>query len=167
MEASPITTSPPVVAPPASVPDVDLLDFGCVDTVASALAPASNVEDIFGTMTLEPTLSTAPVETVPLVETVSEKESAIPSTARTAPVDPFAAEGLLGDLSETPLNGFGMTTSNFEYKGSVMAPLMLTTAQFGSQWGKCPVTSPFSIISRKVGSLDSFMKECESVVYIP
>jgi len=161
--APPVAAAPPAAAPPAAAPAVDLLDFGGFDAPAPAPAPASNVEDIFGAMTLEPTPITmpAPVEAPPLVETVSEEETAAPAPA--PPVDPFAAEGLLGDFTETPLQGFGMSTSKFEYNGATMAPLKITTAQFGPQWGVCPATSPVSINSRKVKSLDSFMIECESV----
>eukprot|EP00980_Cylindrotheca_fusiformis_P024840 scaffold12579_cov132-Cylindrotheca_fusiformis.AAC.1 len=49
-----------------------------------------------------------------------------------------------------------------------MAPLKITTAQFGQQWGSCPATSPTSIASsKKVSTLDSFMKECEAIGLYP
>jgi hypothetical protein len=79
------------------------------------------------------------------------------------PVDPFAAEGLLGDLTDTPLKTFELSSSKYEYNGSVMAPLKISTPQFGPQWGSMAATSPISIASsKKVGTLDSFMKECEA-----
>ena len=43
-----------------------------------------------------------------------------------------------------------------------MAPLAISTAQFGPQWGQCSATSPVSITSSKVASLESFMKQCEN-----
>ena len=168
--ASPPVAAPPIAAPapaPAVAPDFDLLDFGgSTDVVTPAPATVTNdVVDIFGTAQLEPTSvtpATAPEEAAaaPLVETVSEEEEPAPVNA--APVDPFAAEGLLGDFQETTLQGFGMSTSKFEFNGSPMAPLKITTPQFGQHWGSTPATSPVSINSRKVVSLDAFMKECES-----
>lgn len=171
--------APPLAAvapPPAATPDFDLLDFGAPVVTAPATA-ANDVTDIFGTMTLEPTPATpiaAPTETppAPLVETVSEEEATAPKTAppappTAAPVDPFAAEGLLGDFAETTLQGFGVSTNKFEFNGSPMAPLQITTAQFGQNWGSCPATSPVSINCREVVSLDAFMKECENTGLYP
>mmetsp|Transcript_53807 Transcript_53807/g.60127 ORF Transcript_53807/g.60127 Transcript_53807/m.60127 type:complete len:1071 (-) Transcript_53807:45-3257(-) len=168
--APPIAAAPPVAVAPPPAPDVDLLDFGGgYDDISSPVPAASTtVDDIFGALTLEPTPVTAPasapVGATLAVETVSDDEPAapVPAPAPAAPADPFAAEGLLGDFSETPLEGFGMSASKFEFNGSVMAPIKITTAQFGQNWGGCSATSPVSITSRKVGSLDLFMKECES-----
>mmetsp|Transcript_11926 Transcript_11926/g.28279 ORF Transcript_11926/g.28279 Transcript_11926/m.28279 type:complete len:1070 (-) Transcript_11926:83-3292(-) len=169
--AAPVAAPAPA-PPPAAVPDFDLLDFGSTDPVTPAPATAANVVDIFGTMALEPTPVTpaAPAEPVhaPIVETVCEEEEPTapstdnPAAPPAASVDPFAAEGLLGDFQETTLQGFGSSTSKFEYNGSPMAPLQITTPQFGQHWGSCPATSPVSLNSRKVVSLDSFMKECEN-----
>ena len=69
----------------------------------------------------------------------------------------------MGDFQETTLQGFGVSTSKFEFNGSPMAPLQITTPQFGQQWGTCTATTPVSINSRKVVSLDAFMKECENI----
>lgn len=169
--AAPVA-APSVVAaaaPVAAAPDFDLLDFGPTDTITPAPAAVANdVVDIFGTMTLEPTQASphaAPAESAPapLVETVSDEEPAAPTTAPPAPppVDPFAAEGLLGDFQETKLQGFGTSTNKFEFNGSPMAPLQITTPQFGQNWGSCPATSPVSMNSQKVVSLSDFMKQCE------
>ena len=147
-----------------------MLDLGGFGDATPA-TPAPTV-DIFGSAPLEPTADMAPTAPVPatappVVETVSEDEddalaaSAAPPPPAT-PVDPFAAEGLLGDLAETPLQGFGISSSKYEYNGSVMAPLKIVTAQFGQKWGSCPATSPVSITSHKVSDLGKFMKECES-----
>ena len=157
--APPVAAAPPVSAP---APEFDLLDFGSGYDAAPA-APTA-VDDIFGAMTLQPTPA-APVEAAPLVETVSDDDEPtvpIPAPAPATFVDPFAAEGLLGDLSENTLQGFGGSTSKFEFNGVVMAPLKIDTAQFGGNWGGCPATSPISLTSQKVTSLDIFMKECES-----
>lgn len=170
--AAPVA-APPVAAapPPAAAPDFDLLDFGgSADVATPAPAPASNdVVDIFGSMALEPTPAApppaaAPAEPAPapIVETVSDEEEEPAPAVPASPVDPFAASGLLGDFQETTLQGFGASTSKFEYNGSPMAPLKITTPQFGQHWGTCPATSPVSINSRKVVSLDALMKKFES-----
>ena len=169
--AAPPVAAPPVAAP-AAAPDFDLLDFGGAATPAPAPAASSDVVDIFGSMTLEPTPAAPPAAApaapppAPLVETVSDEEPAPPAPAPAppaAPVDPFEAGGLLGDFQETTLQGFGVSTSKFEFNGSPMAPLQITTPQFGQQWGTCTATTPVSINSRKVVSLDAFMKECENI----
>lgn len=168
-----VSTAPSVAAaPPPPAIEFDLLDLGGFDDVAPGYAPAL-ADDIFGAATLEPT-PVAPVPEAPppagappVVETVSYDE-AVPAPAPPLTiVDPFAAEGLMGDFSETPLSGFGMSSSKYEYNGSVMAPLKITTAQFGQQWGTCHATSPVSITSGKVASLDSFMRECEGAGLYP
>lgn len=172
--APPVPSAPqprqqPAEAPPLGNPlpsppgEVDLLDLGGFGDVAPSPAPAL-ADDIFGSMTLEPSPATealAPSRFAPppLVETVSEDDEA-PTKQR--PVDPFAAEGLLGDLSETPLQGFGTVSATYEYNGSVMAPMKIVTAEFGQQWGNCRATSPISVTSSKVTSLDSFMEHCVS-----
>ena len=176
--APPVSAAPPLTTPaPPPTPDVDLLDFGGGYDALCSPAPAlsTSVNDIFGAMTIEPTpvaesASSVPskpspsVEPAPLVETINDDDevtAAAPPQPPAAPIDPFAAEGLLGDFSETPLKGFGISSSKFEFNGSAMAPVTMTTAQFGQNWGGCSATSPVSISSRKIGSLDSFMKECE------
>ncbi|KAG7367427.1 adaptin N terminal region-domain containing protein [Nitzschia inconspicua] len=154
--AAPPVAAPPVTLAPAPAEEVDLLDLGAFDVAAPAPALAN---DVFGSSTLEPATATAP----PIVETVSENEDVLPAPApvQQATIDPFAAEGLLGDLSETPLQGFGILSSKYEYNGSVMAPMKIVTAQFGQQWGSCTATSPVSVTSRKVTFLNDFMKQCE------
>jgi len=178
--AAPPAPPPPVPAPPpapAPAPvEIDLLDMGGFDDVQPTPAPAGAVAvDIFGSAPLEPTpMPAPPVESPPVVvETASddgEEELAAPAPAPpapapspAAPIDPFAAEGLLGDFTDTPLKTFEMASSKFEYNGSVLAPLQITTPQFGQQWGSCPATAPVSMMSQKVVTLDKFMKESESV----
>eukprot|EP00536_Pseudo-nitzschia_multiseries_P008305 jgi/Psemu1/197762/e_gw1.209.25.1 len=172
--APPVAAAPPPAAPPAAAPEFDLLDFGGTDVV-SAPAPASlanDLVDIFGTAALEPTpaapppAAPVPAAAAPIVETVSDDEveaPPAPAPAPADPVDPFAAEGLLGDLQTPTLHGFGVSTARFEFNGSPMAPLKITTPQFGQHWGSCTATSPVSVNSRKVVSLNLFMKECENV----
>jgi hypothetical protein len=77
------------------------------------------------------------------------------------PVDPFAAEGLLGGVPDAPLTTFSLSSSVYEFNGNAMAPMKIVTAQFGQQWGSCTATSPVSITSAKVVTLDQFMKKCE------
>ncbi|CAJ1938995.1 unnamed protein product [Cylindrotheca closterium] len=175
--------APPVAAapapPPAPAAEIDLLDMMGFD-MAPAPAPAAAVDDIFGSAMLAPTpVSAEPAAPPPIVETASVDEEDLglqapggvdrPTTAAAAitpveTIDPFAAEGLLGDLQDKPLASFGVSSSKFEFNGSAMAPLKITTAQFGQQWGSCAATTPVSIpSSKKVSSLDTFMKECEAV----
>ena len=170
-----VAAAPPVAAPappppPAPAPEVDLLDMGAFDvqpTPAAAVAV-----DIFGS---GPILSEtpAPAHSPPIVETVSEDEddgvvdvtpaAAAPPAPAAEPIDPFAAEGLLSDLTDAPLASLAPTASKFEYNGTPMAPCPITTAQFGQQWGSCPATSPISMSSTKITTLDAFMKKCEAV----
>jgi hypothetical protein len=44
-----------------------------------------------------------------------------------------------------------------------MAPLTITTQQFGQQWGTCTATSPCSVTGTKIVSLETFMNTCEQV----
>ena len=154
--------------------------MGAFDVTPSPAPAAAVADDIFGSGLLTPTpaaaTAAAPAAAAPIVETASEDEVDIGAAAANTvqhatsassaiePVDPFAAEGLLNDVTDAPLASFESSSSKFEYNGSVMAPLKITTPQFGQQWGGCPVTSPVSIpSSSKVSTLDQFMKECEGI----
>jgi AP-4 complex subunit epsilon-1 len=170
---------PPAAAPPVAVAppvEIDLLDMGFFDDPApagGAVSSNSAADDIFGSATtmLAPTAA-APAPAAPppmMVETASEDEqeaAIVPSAAAAASsaamVDPFAAEGLWNE--DTPLKTFEMqyASSKFEYNGNTMAPLTITTPEFGPQWGSCPATSPVSLTSQKVTTLEAFMKECTS-----
>jgi len=161
--------------------EIDLLDMGAFDAAPTPVPAAAVADDIFGSAMLSPTPIAAPAPAAPAaapltVETASDDEEDLglpapadvdrPTTASAAiePVDPFAAEGLLGDLQDKPLSSFELSSCKFEFNGSVMGPLQITTAQFGQQWGSCAATSPVSIpSSKKVSTLDSFMKECSAV----
>jgi AP-4 complex subunit epsilon-1 len=155
--------APPVAAAPVSAPqpavEVDLLDLGGFDDPAPAAPVPALADDIFGAVTLEPTpIAPAPAAAPPVVETVSDDEEPAAAPAPKAPIDPFAAA--FGDTpTESTLTGFSIPSTRFEYNGSVMAPLTITTAQFGPQWGTCPATSPVSVTSSKVATLDAFMKQ--------
>lgn len=122
-----------------------------------APAPAAAAPDpIFGEQTITPTPLAAPAPVVPEVETVSEDEPDVPAA------DPFANAGLLSDMIDKPLTTFERS-SKFELGGQEMAPLPITTAQFGQQWGNCPATNSISLTSAKVSSLDQFMAVCSEV----
>jgi AP-4 complex subunit epsilon-1 len=169
--------APPVAAPampppaPAPAPEVDLLDFGSFDPAPATAAPAAPALDIFASTPNLVDSTPAPVAAPPAfgVETVSDDEEEAPPPVPSAPppaapdafVDPFAAEGLLGDVIDTPLKSFGLSSSKFEFNGNAMAPMKIVTAQFGQQWGSCPAVSPVSVTSSKVANLDQFMKKCE------
>jgi hypothetical protein len=78
--------------------------------------------------------------------------------------DPFANAGLLGDVAVHQLPTFSLVSNpKFEYNGITMAPLPISTAQFGQKWGSCPATSPISVTSSKVSRLNQFMEKCASV----
>jgi len=176
--AAPPVAAPPVAAP-APPPDVDLLDFGFFDTTASAALASAPAIDIFAAAPSLADSMAAPVAPPipqaaapppgppPIVETVSDDEAmpmppqASPPGTSIEPVDPFAAEGLLGGVTDVPLKSFGHSSSVYEFNGNAMAPMKIVTAQFGQQWGSCPATSPVSITSSKVVTLDQFMKKCE------
>lgn len=169
--AAPVPPPTAAPAPPPAPPvEVDLLDMGAFDPAPAPAAAAPAVDDIFGATTLEPTLPPAPAAPAPLVETVSDDEAEVagavpaPAAEAAAAVDPFAAEGLLSDVADAPLKSFELPVAKFEFNGAVLTPLQITTAQFGQQWGSCPATSSGNISgSRKVTSLDSFMKEAKGV----
>ncbi len=174
--------APPVAAPPVAAPtpapEIDLLDLGAFD-VAPAPATSTPALDIFsalpnlvdaGPVTASITAATPlTMPPPPVVETVSDDEVDVPPPMPSAPppaplaehIDPFAAEGLLGDVLDTPLKSFDRSSSKFEFNGNVMAPMKIVTAQFGQKWGTCPATSPVSVTSSKVVTLDHFMKKCE------
>jgi AP-4 complex subunit epsilon-1 len=176
--AAPVAAAPLIATPappPAPAAEFDLLDMGAWDDTpatgpASTNAPAVDYNDAFGAATLlQPTQSVpAPHE----VETVSDDEqdvglmnsTAASSTpvpvAPAVDVDPFASAGLLGDISEKPLPTLAQS-QKFEFNGKAMAPLAITTAQFGQNWGSCPATVPISVLSSSsVTTLTQFMETC-------
>ena len=180
--AAPPVAAPPVAAPPVSAPapapEIDLLDLGFFDS--GPPAAASQAIDFFAStpnladrITSPAATSVAPVQPLSghphVVETVSDDEAELaqlpdtPPVTSIEPVDPFAAEGLLGGVTDVPLKTFGLSSSVYEFNGSAMAPMKIVTAQFGQQWGSCTSTSPLSITSSKVVTLDQFMKKCEEV----
>jgi AP-4 complex subunit epsilon-1 len=155
---APAPAPPPAPAPAPPPVEIDLLDMGAFEVVPQSSNSGPVVNDIFGATTLEATpppsaLAEAPPPPPTIVETVSDDDD----------VDPFAAQGLLSDLTDAPLKSFeSSSVAKFEYNGNVLNPLPITTAQFGQQWGSCPATSPVSI-QNKATSLERFMKECQSV----
>lgn len=174
--AAPPVAAPPMAAPPVAAPEVDLLDLGAFDAAPAPAAPAVSSDfDIFASTPnivdtapapAAPVAPEAPAAAPPVVETVSDDEIAPPqptgppATSIEPVEDPFAAEGLLGGLTDTPLQAFEMNSTIFEFNGSPMAPMKIVTAQFGQQWGSCPATSPVSVNSANVLNLDQFMKKC-------
>jgi AP-4 complex subunit epsilon-1 len=176
--AAPAAPAPP---PPPQAPavEIDLLDMMGFDDVAPMAPAANGAVDIFSDAPAPVAQAPAPAAPPPVVETVSDDQddvsvvttnlaAAAPAAAApmmAEPVDPFAAEGLLSDLTDAPLKSF-MSNSNtqiFEYNGSPMGPLTISTAQFGQQWGSCHATSPASVTTGKISTLDMFMKECVKV----
>lgn len=162
---------PPVAAPtpapappPAPAPAIDLLDMMSFDPVPTSAPPAADAAnvDIFAAPTVFPSEPDAPAPApAPVaVETVSDGEGD-PASQQMVD-DPFATSGLLGGVSDTPLASFQMD-SRFEYNGAKMAPLEISTAQFGGHWGSCTATSPVSVTGIKVDSLDKFMAVCDSL----
>ena len=179
----PATAAPPppksvAPAPPPPAPEVDLLDMSMWDTPAPAPAAATDADDIFGSTPLAMAADPAPVApappvAAPAVETVSddEGETTTPTIAGPGPappasavdIDPFAAEGLLGDVQDAPLASLSLGQSKFEYNGVPLAPLEITTAQFGQQWGGCTAVSPLEVQSSSISTLAAFMDVCAKV----
>jgi AP-4 complex subunit epsilon-1 len=151
--------APPPAPAAALAPEVDLLDMGLWDSQPASTAP--------------PVLDAVPPPQppAPIVETVSDDEDNVVTSgsSATAPppplppsVDPFADAGLLGDVPEPPpLSTLSLSSSSkFEFNGSTMLPLKITTPQFGQQWGSCPATAPISVSASKIATLDQFMTLC-------
>lgn len=159
----PVAALPPAPRAPTSAPPIptqapaifDLLDFGDPVTVAS---PAPGL-DIFAPQPIH--ISAAPASVAPIVETVSEDDVDVLSFSATA-IDPFAASGLLSGLADIPLASLE-ANSTFEYHGCQLAPLTISTAQFGQHWGMCPFTFPANIVTEKSLSLDKFMQICAEI----
>ena len=130
-------------------------------TTASPVPSASASIHISSTTVQAPT----PVLEVDLLGFDDTSSSSATTDSGIRPVqslDPFAASGLLGDLGESmnhPVN----IKAPFIYLGSKLAPLSITTAEFGQRWGSCPHSSPTSIKTAKVSTLNDFMKLCESI----
>lgn len=163
-QASAPAAAPPSVHVPAptspAATEVDLLDLGAWDIPGPESAPVVNFDPS------DPT----PAPGAATVETVSddEEEGVLDVTpAAPAPIpapviddDPFASAGLLGSVEHTPLAPLAVSSSKFEFNGSPLTPMPITTAQFGQKWGSCPHTSPLSVLSIKVTTLDKFMETC-------
>lgn len=174
--APPVTAPPPTLPAPASAPEVDLLDMGLWDASPTP-APAAFEAAPTSVLPVPASALHSAAVSAPIVETVSDDfddagaeaapastkapVAAAPPTTSAYDDDPFAGAGLLGDVTDKPLVSLSMTSSNrFEYHGSPMAPLQITTAQFGQQWGACTATSPVTVVSSKITSLDNFMSLC-------
>lgn len=168
----------PAPAQPAPAPppvEVDLLDMSLWDSPAPAPAPPAASDDIFGSAPLPS--ATAASAAPPQVETVSDDEDEQPAAAPAAAapaapapspavdLDPFAAEGLLGDLTDAPLASLAVS-QKFEFNGVALAPLEITTPQFGQKWGPCTAVSPLEVTS-KIGMLSGFMDVCSKIGFHP
>lgn len=133
------TPLPQVSAAVTALPEVDLLDFSFGET--SAVPSSEPVVDI-----LAPT--PVSVEAPP--------PSVQPHKPATLPDDPFAASGLLKELSDAPLSP-PPANVKFEYNGTVVCPLQINTQQFGNSWSGCTATHPVSVVTTAVSSLDALM----------
>ena len=81
------------------------------------------------------------------------------------PDDPFAAAGLLDGFGDSSLPTLSTTealdSAKFEYSRSPIAPLTITTPQFGERWGSCPSTQSVTIASStNVNTLSKFVSLC-------
>jgi len=147
---TPVATAPP--PPPAPTVDFDLLDLMSDPTPMTSNTNTSTSEvDI-----LTPTPMDIPV-TAPAPAPVPDPPSTV--------LDPFAE---MDDFTQdTPLASLS-TSSLFEYNGSSLAPLKISTAQFGEKWGSCPHDSPITTTTAsKISTLSDFMNLCESVGAYP
>ena len=134
VQSAPLTAAVATQSAPTSTP--------ISSTLVQPSAPAPVLEvDLLG------------FDSPPSSSTTTDK-GARPSTS----LDPFAASGLLGDLGETTTH-----KAPFIYLGSKLGPLSITTAEFGQRWGSFPFTSPSSIKTAKVKTLNDFMSLCESI----
>jgi len=193
MPPSAVVAAAPISAPsPAQPqPEVDLLDMGAWTDSATAPAPAPEATSLpaadYDNLSTPTTAQAAssnsePALMAPVVETVSDdgndggyrpqhdvQLAATPAPPPAPPKvdeDPFASAGLLGDVEEKPLASLVSTygsNQKFEYHGSPMAPMQITTPQFGQQWGTCPAASTVSVTSTKAATLAQFMNLCSAV----
>jgi len=181
--ATPVAAPAPAAVAATPAPEVDLLDMGAWDPspvptapppASTPAAPAAPVGDAFST----PAPAPSPAAAAPaIVETVSDDEgdvrvasqASVPAPAAPAPPpppvdDPFAGAGLLGDVHDKPLASLAPAISQkFEFGGSAMAPLQISTAQFGQKWGPCTASSGVSVVSTKAPTLDKWMDLCAAV----
>jgi len=158
------TTAPKRPIGRSSVPSQPAASIIQSAPLTATVAPtqvASVSTPINSTVNQHPTAAPAPVLEVDLLGFDSPPSSSTPTntgTRSTLSLDPFSASGLLADLAEavTP-------KAPFMYLGSKMAPLSITTAEFGQRWGSFSYTYPSSIKSSKVKTLSDFMNWCESI----
>lgn len=132
--------------PPAAAPEVDLLDLmGDFEPAQISAVPDVDI--------LAPS---------PLEDTQTKSSSTKEETPLVDHEDPFAASGLLGGLSDAPLSSLH-SDRIFQHEGQSLAPLQITTEQFGAKWGSVPHTCPLSTISAKYVTLDAVMELFASV----
>lgn len=137
--------APDVPPPPAPAPEMDLLDF-MSDPTPAAPSEVPDVDILAPTPVPEPNLV---VEEAPEPPTTDD-------------IDPFAASGLLDGLSDKPLTSLQSDTT-FQHNGQSLAPLQITTPQFGEKWGSTSHESPVSATSSKCSTIQAFMDLCQSV----
>ncbi|KAL7517944.1 hypothetical protein ACHAWX_002817 [Stephanocyclus meneghinianus] len=162
---APISAPTPVVTVPAPavaapVPEIDLLDMSSwgADIEPMATAAPSTLEMLAPTQLNQEPVSAPPPPAPP----------APPAPAPApASIDPFADAGLLDGYTESaPLPSLGSSgalgSSKFEFGGVAVAPLVITTPQFGERWGRCSATHPINVPSSSSAStLSKFMALCE------
>ncbi len=144
--ALPPTTAPVTASaqgPPASTPEFDLLDFMSDPSPVHATPLDSGIDILSPSPMLEPEPQPEP-------------------TPAPVEVDPFAASGLLDGFSDTPLNPL-VSNDKFQHNGQTLAPLQITTPQFGAKWGSTPHSSPLFATSSKYSTLDEFMGLCKTI----
>ena len=150
--ASPAPTPPPPAPAPAPIPapppEIDLLDL------MSDPSPAPALDSGVDILTPSPVVPQSDPEPTPPPP---------PPTPPAVDLDPFAASGLLDGVTDTPLNALVASDNKFQHNGLTLAPLQITTPQFGEKWGSIPNTSPLSMSSTKCSTLDEFMDLCKSV----
>mmetsp|Transcript_3426 Transcript_3426/g.5283 ORF Transcript_3426/g.5283 Transcript_3426/m.5283 type:complete len:1070 (-) Transcript_3426:374-3583(-) len=166
--SAPAPAPVPVPAPPPAplAPEVDLLDMSAWDAPASTAASAPSLDsDMLTPTPVGLNDGLVALEPEPILP---QPEPAAPADTSTLAVDdnadPFSIlDG--GSDANTPasLPTLLATNSTFEYEGTKLAPLSITTAQFGPQWGSCTSTSPISVPSTKIDTLAKFMNLCESI----
>lgn len=150
---APHPTAAPVIAsaqapPPTPAPaqEFDLLDFMSDPSPAPATTLGSGIDILSPSPMLEPEPQPEPT----------------PPPPAPVEVDPFAASGLLDGLSDAPLNPL-VSNDKFQHNGQTLAPLQITTPQFGAKWGSTPHSSPLSATSSKYSTLDAFMGLCKTI----
>mmetsp|Transcript_30189 Transcript_30189/g.59781 ORF Transcript_30189/g.59781 Transcript_30189/m.59781 type:complete len:1115 (-) Transcript_30189:17-3361(-) len=153
-----VSTHPPAPAAAPAKPApvaaaMDLLDLGGAFDPTPTQTQDSTSVDVFA-----PAPAPAPAPSIPHATPAA---APVPVPA----VDPFAAANLLSSVSNAPLGGMAPgpvgappVSDQFVHGGAPVAPLSITTPQFGGKWGPCPYQKSAVVPGSHLQNLQQFME---------